>query len=252
MPLLRRINTYLMRWLRKKYKRLAPNKKARACWGRELRAAPAVQPTGPGSPIPGGQGDKSRMTGDCHVRICGSPGGKIPRATRPCAFGSCLERKFPLRRFSHVVAWHRLAVLRSGRPAWAGFAGFGAPAAADFGGCYETLADPAGSTAPVARSFPGTAQVVGQPAGQAQLGVAGDDQPGPPAAAGSRIFGAVRPSCCLNNRKVCSRSNRRRNARQQRFTSAGAAPVRDHHSHNGFGSGRRAGGRPAAGSGCPR
>ncbi len=27
--------------------------------------------------------DRSRMTGDCHVRICGSVGGKSPRATRP-------------------------------------------------------------------------------------------------------------------------------------------------------------------------
>ena len=34
LPLLRRINSYLMRWLRKKYKRLAPAKKARACWER--------------------------------------------------------------------------------------------------------------------------------------------------------------------------------------------------------------------------
>ena len=33
-PLLRRINAYLMRWIRKKYKRLAPAKKARACWER--------------------------------------------------------------------------------------------------------------------------------------------------------------------------------------------------------------------------
>jgi RNA-directed DNA polymerase len=32
LPLLRCINSYLMRWLRKKYKRLAPKKKACACW----------------------------------------------------------------------------------------------------------------------------------------------------------------------------------------------------------------------------
>src|ERR1019366_6757874 len=29
------------------------------------------------------QDGKSRMTGDCHVRICGSPGVRFPRATRP-------------------------------------------------------------------------------------------------------------------------------------------------------------------------
>jgi RNA-directed DNA polymerase len=34
LPLLRRINSYLMRWLRKKYKRLASKQKARACWER--------------------------------------------------------------------------------------------------------------------------------------------------------------------------------------------------------------------------
>ena len=31
-PLLQRINAYLMRWLRKKYKRLRGFKKARTCW----------------------------------------------------------------------------------------------------------------------------------------------------------------------------------------------------------------------------
>jgi RNA-directed DNA polymerase len=34
LPLLRRINAYLVRWLRKKYKRLRPLKKARECWER--------------------------------------------------------------------------------------------------------------------------------------------------------------------------------------------------------------------------
>ena len=41
------------------------------------------------------------------------------------------------------------------------------------------------------------------------------------AASGVRIFGAVQPRVCLNSRKVCSRSKRRRNACQQRSTSAG-------------------------------
>ncbi len=34
LPLLRRINSYLMRWLRKKYKRLASKQNARPCWER--------------------------------------------------------------------------------------------------------------------------------------------------------------------------------------------------------------------------
>ena len=33
-PLLRRINTYLVRFLRRKYQRLRPFKKALACWQR--------------------------------------------------------------------------------------------------------------------------------------------------------------------------------------------------------------------------
>jgi RNA-directed DNA polymerase len=49
LPLLRRINAYLMRWIRKKYKRLAPAKKARACWKRLYHpVSPAVRPLGVG------------------------------------------------------------------------------------------------------------------------------------------------------------------------------------------------------------
>jgi len=40
----------------------------------------------------------------------------------------------------------------------------------------------------------------------------------------------------LAQAKVCSRSNRRKNACHSRFTSAGAAPVRENHSHAGLGS----------------
>jgi RNA-directed DNA polymerase len=39
-PLLRRINAYLMRWLRRKYKRLRSFKKAHACWQRVTRQHP--------------------------------------------------------------------------------------------------------------------------------------------------------------------------------------------------------------------
>jgi hypothetical protein len=42
LPLLRRINAYLMRWLRKKYKRLASAKKARACWKRVTAQYPRL------------------------------------------------------------------------------------------------------------------------------------------------------------------------------------------------------------------
>src|SRR5680860_721028 len=39
-PLLQRINAYLMRWLRKKYRRLRPLKKALACWQRIISQYP--------------------------------------------------------------------------------------------------------------------------------------------------------------------------------------------------------------------
>jgi hypothetical protein len=42
LPLLRRINAYLMRWLRKKYKWLASKKKARACWERVTAQYPRL------------------------------------------------------------------------------------------------------------------------------------------------------------------------------------------------------------------
>lgn len=39
---LQRINAYLMRWIRKKYKRLRPFKKAHACWKRITRQYPRL------------------------------------------------------------------------------------------------------------------------------------------------------------------------------------------------------------------
>jgi RNA-directed DNA polymerase len=39
-PLLKRINAYLMRWIRKKFKRLRTFKKAHACWRRITRQHP--------------------------------------------------------------------------------------------------------------------------------------------------------------------------------------------------------------------
>ncbi len=79
-PLLARINAYLMRWIRKKYKRLRAKKKALRCWRRIVQRCPRMfahwaWATGP---LSGDQDDKSPVTGDCHARICGSPGVKSP------------------------------------------------------------------------------------------------------------------------------------------------------------------------------
>jgi RNA-directed DNA polymerase len=48
-PLLSRINSYLMRWLRSKYKRPRPTKKATACWQRVTSQPPALRPLGMGA-----------------------------------------------------------------------------------------------------------------------------------------------------------------------------------------------------------
>ena len=70
-PLLERINAYLMRWIRKKYKRLRGRKKAQTSWNLAVERRPrffahwAWITYALGS---GDQDDKSRMTGDRHVR----------------------------------------------------------------------------------------------------------------------------------------------------------------------------------------
>lgn len=53
---------------------------------------------------------------------------------------------------------------------------------------------------------------------------------------GARSFGRVHPRVCLNSRKVCSRSNLRRNACQSRSTSSALASVTEDHSHTGVGT----------------
>lgn len=47
-PLLHRINAYLVRWIRKKYKRLSGFKKAKACWERITTSIPTYSLTGAG------------------------------------------------------------------------------------------------------------------------------------------------------------------------------------------------------------
>ena len=80
-------------------------------------------------------------------------------------------------------------------------------------------------------------EIDGRRYGMSELGVHGDDQPGP---AVRRLRGAdlraVQPRVCLSSRKVCSMSKRRRNPCHQRSTSAVAAPVAEVHNQTGFGA----------------
>jgi len=55
------------------------------------------------------------------------------------------------------------------------------------------------------------------------------------AASGVRSWGVVQPIVCLRNRKVCSRSKRRRNICQSRSIFPAVVAVAEYHSHNGFG-----------------
>jgi RNA-directed DNA polymerase len=59
LPLLRRINSYLMRWLCKKYKRLASKRRPGHAGNASPPSTPGSSPTGHGCPIPGGQDDRT-------------------------------------------------------------------------------------------------------------------------------------------------------------------------------------------------
>ena len=65
-------------------------RRAYGSYWKSLPSTPGCSPTGHGCPIPGGQDDRSRVTGDCQARICGGPGLRCPglpdlpaRARRP-------------------------------------------------------------------------------------------------------------------------------------------------------------------------
>ena len=86
-----------------------------------------------------------------------------------------------------VVAGGRVAVLRAGRASGAGFAGF--RRAGQAGQCLADVPEPApdpgwGQAAGRAGPLPGQPDVGGQVAGEPELGVGGDDQPGPPVSGG--------------------------------------------------------------------
>src|ERR1022692_3172317 len=84
---------------------------------------------------------------------------------------------------AHVMVRGGAAVPGSGWPSGAGFAGFRRTGRAGQvrADVPESSADPGGGE-PAGRGgpFPGQAQVGGQRPGEAELGVAGDNQPGPP------------------------------------------------------------------------
>ena len=63
-----------------------PREKPSSAGGGSSHGIPACSRTGYGRPrfrASGDQEDKSPVTGDCHAGICGSPGVRFPRATRP-------------------------------------------------------------------------------------------------------------------------------------------------------------------------
>jgi hypothetical protein len=82
-PLLARINAYLVRWIRKKYRRLQALAQPNANSWRSPAGIPACMRTGAGCPgPPDDQDDKSPMNREVHVRICGGREGQFLPATR--------------------------------------------------------------------------------------------------------------------------------------------------------------------------
>src|ERR1017187_3900189 len=93
-PLLVRINAYLLRWLRKKHKRLRDDARHRTRGTGRYGNGRATSPTGPGSPgspPSGDQNDKSRVTRDCYARFRESRGLKCPRLLDNLVHGSDQE-----------------------------------------------------------------------------------------------------------------------------------------------------------------
>jgi Group II intron, maturase-specific domain len=72
--LLRRINTYLIRFLQKKYRRLGSFPGRWPAGGASSTSNPGCSRTGHRPPRPGDDDDKSRMNREGHVRIRGSRG----------------------------------------------------------------------------------------------------------------------------------------------------------------------------------
>ncbi|MGB8381646.1 MAG: hypothetical protein WCG47_10420, partial [Dermatophilaceae bacterium] len=85
--LLARINTYLMRWVRKKHKRLRAQRKARAAWERVTTQYPRYFAHWPLGQEPADDQDgKSGGTGDCHAPFCGARGCDPPGPPDPALF----------------------------------------------------------------------------------------------------------------------------------------------------------------------
>lgn len=85
-PFLQRINAYLMRWVRKKYRRLQDVERPNRRGSGSSSSTRGSSRTGPGSKasqLSGDQGDKSRMNREVHVRICESREVRFLPATRP-------------------------------------------------------------------------------------------------------------------------------------------------------------------------
>jgi hypothetical protein len=85
-----RINAYVVRWIRTKYRRLRAERKAIECWRGTTARSPrmfAHWTWVPRSHASGDREDTSPVTRDCPAGICGSPRVRIPWAARPTGLG---------------------------------------------------------------------------------------------------------------------------------------------------------------------
>jgi len=106
---------------------------------------------------------------------------RTPRG-RPRSLLPGWEREVSLDGLSDVVAGCQAAVLRAGWVSWAGLAGFWCTGWQ--GRLRAQVPEPApdpggGEPSRPCGPLPGPAQIVGEGAGEPELGVAGDDEPGP-------------------------------------------------------------------------
>ena len=105
-PLLSRINAYLMRWIRKKYRRLRTDKKATHAGSGSPPISPALRPLGLGARFLVDQDDKSPVT-----RLCRAPDYAELTSRSACPGWS---RRWTCSRVRHIHSASRKASRVSG------------------------------------------------------------------------------------------------------------------------------------------
>ena len=97
---MQRVNTYLMRWARKRYRRLRSFKRFQAWWTGVLDREPGLFKHWTWAREFEWTRSEERVTGGCHASFRGSPGVRFPGATRT-------TRRRPVQRQQRLAGLHR-------------------------------------------------------------------------------------------------------------------------------------------------